>query len=29
MEDGDAKEEEVEDLKIQLLTHEPMRLTPP
>ena len=29
VEDGDAKEEEVEDLRIQLLTHEPLRLTPP
>ena len=29
VEDGEAKEEEVEDLRIQLLTHEPMRLTPP
>ena len=28
VEDGDAKEEDVEDLRIQLLTHEPMRLTP-
>ena len=29
VEDGEAKEEEVEDLRIQLLKHEPMRLTLP
>ena len=29
VEDGDAREEEVEDLRTQLLTHEPMRITPP